>query len=133
MKTGFDILDKLYGIIDVGDVNSTIDGRVYRRRKKANSELQDIVLIPLMTPRGDDVQTATIIINMYCKNLHYGLPDETNLKTITDAVITVLEDYTQADGVYFDLDLMNVNTMQDTDQPTMSYTSLRIKCTIQTL
>lgn len=133
MKTGFDILDKLYVIINVASVTSTIDGRVYRRRKKANSELQDIVLIPLVTPRGDDVQIATIIINIYCKNLHYGLPDETNLKTITDAVITVLEDYTQADGVYFDLDLMNVNTMQDTDQPTMSYTSLRIKCMIQTL
>ncbi len=133
MKTGFDVLDILYKVVNDDSVTSIIDGRVYRRRKKANSELQDIVLIPLTTAKGDDVQTATVIINMYCANFQYGLQDETKLRQITDTVITVLEAYTITDGVYFDLDLRSVNTMQDTDQPTMSYTSLRVNCTIQKL
>lgn len=133
MKTGFDVLDILYKVVNVASVRSTIDGRVYRRKKKPNSELQDIVLITLTTPRGDDVQVSTIIINIYCVNYQLGLPNETKLKEITDAVITVLEAYTITGGVYFDVDIRNENTMQDTDQVTMSYTSLRVSCTIQKL
>lgn len=133
MKTGFDVLDILYKVVNVAAVRSTIDGRIYRRKKKPNSELQDIVLITLTTPRGDDVQVSTIIINIYCVNYQLGLPNETKLKEITDAVITVLEAYTITGGVYFDVDIRNENTMQDTDQVTMSYTSLRVSCTIQKL
>lgn len=133
MKTGFDILKKIFVILNVDSVNNVIDGRIYRRRKKPNSELQDIVILTLTTAFRPDVQPGTIIINIYCKNLQYGFVDETKLKQITDTVTTVLEAYNQTGSEYFDFDIISENTMQDTDQEAMSYTSLRINCMIQKL
>ena len=134
MKTGFDILEKVYKIINVSGITSKIGGRIYRRAKPPNRQLQDIVVLTLPIMGSPDVQTSTVIINIYCINNQYGLSDETKLNTITDAVITVLEAYNQqSDGSYFDFDLNNSseNTMLDTDQPIMSYTSLRVVCNIQ--
>ncbi len=133
MKTGFDLLEKIYKIINVAGVNSVIDGKISRRRKKADSELQDIVILTLNTAYNEDVQTGTVIINMYCKNLQFGLTDEVKLNQITDAVITALEAYEQTTTDYFDItSKRDINTFQDVDQPIMSYTSLRINCVIQT-
>ena len=133
MKTGFDLLEKIYKIINVAGVNSVIDGKISRRRKKADSELQDIVILTLNTAYNEDVQTGTVIINMYCKNLQFGLVDEVKLNQITDAVITALEAYEQTTTNYFDItSKRDINTFQDVDQPIMSYTSLRINCVIQT-
>ena len=134
MKTGFDILERFYVILNVASITSKINGRIYRRVKPPNSELQDITILTLTTANKKDVQPATIIINIYCKNLQYGVPNETKLNQIADAVIAVLEAYTQSAGTnYFDLDLISENTMQDDDQSTMSYTSLRINCMIENI
>ena len=132
MKTGFDILTKVFLIVNVASVLTTINGRVYRRKKTPiNSELQDIVILSLTTANAKDVQPATIIINMFCANFQNGMTNETKLKEITDAVIAVLEAYSQTDGVYFDVDIRNAMTLQDNIQENMSYTSLRVICNIE--
>ena len=131
MKTGFDFLDKVYKILNVATVTDVINGRIYRRWKPTNSELQDMVISTLPTKYGEDIQSCTVVVNNYCKNLHFGLSNEVKLREITDAVISVLEAYTQADGIYFNMDIVSENTMKDTDQPTMSYTSLRVNCILQ--
>jgi hypothetical protein len=131
MKTTFDISDILYPIINVTSVTSTIDGRVYRDKKPLNSELQDIIVIPLSNFNGDEViQEATFMVNCFCKNFDNGLPNITKLKTITDAVIKVIEDYS-ATSNYYVFDITNQTVMQDTDQISMSYVNLRINCYIE--
>jgi len=131
MKTTFDISDILYPIINVTSVTSTIDGRVYRDKKPLNSELQDIVIIPLTNYNGDEIiQFPVYMVNCFCKNFDNGLPNITKLKTITDAVIKVIEDYS-ATSNYYVFEITNQTLMQDTDQISMSYVNLRINCYIE--
>jgi hypothetical protein len=131
MKTTFDISDILYPIINVTSVTSTIDGRVYRDKKPLNSELQDIVIIPLTNPNGDEIiQFPVYMVNCFCKNFDNGLPNITKLKTITDAVIKVIEAYS-ATSNYYVFEITNQTLMQDTDQISMSYVNLRINCYIE--
>ena len=131
MKTTFDISDILYPIINVTSVTGTIDGRVYRDKKPLNSELQDIVIIPLTNYNGDEIiQFPVYMVNCFCKNFDNGLPNITKLKTITDAVIKVIEDYS-ATSNYYVFDITNQTVMQDTDQISMSYVNLRINCYIE--
>jgi hypothetical protein len=131
MKTTFDISDILYPIINVTSVTSTIDGRVYRDKKPLNSELQDIVIIPLTNPNGDEIiQFPVYMVNCFCKNFDNGLPNITKLKTITDAVIAVIEAY-NATSNYYVFEITNQTVMQDTDQINMSYVNMRLQCYIE--
>lgn len=131
MKTTFDISDILYPIINVTSVTGTIDGRVYRDKKPLNSELQDIVIIPLTNYNGDEIiQLSVYMVNCFCKNFDNGLPNITKLKTITDAVIKVIEEYS-ATSNYYVFEITNQTLMQDTDQISMSYVNLRINCYIE--
>lgn len=131
MKTSFDINNILYPIINVSSVTNTIDGRVYRNKKPLNSELQDIVVIPLSNYNGDEIiQEATFMVNCYCKNFNNGTPDISKLKTITGAVIAVIEAY-NATSNYYIFDITNQTVMQDTDQINLSFVNLRINCYIE--
>ena len=131
MKTGIDISEKLYEILNVSTVTSVIDGDIYRDSKPTDSELQDIVLLSLTTEGDEDVQNGLFVINIYCKNLQYGMPNETKLREIANAVLIVLDAYVQTGTNYFDISIINENTMQDVNQAIMSYTSIRINCMIQ--
>jgi hypothetical protein len=104
---------------------------VYRNKKPLNSELQDIVVIPLSNYNGDEIiQDATFMVNCFCKNYDNGLPNITKLKTITDAVIKVIEDY-NATNNYYIFDITNQTVMQDTDQINLSFVNLRINCFVE--
>jgi len=131
MKTTFDINDILFPVINVDSVQATIEGRVYRNKKPLNSELQDIVIIPLSNYVGDEIiNDATFMINCYCKNFDNGTPNITKLRATIDAVAAVIETY-NASNNYYVFDIMNQILLQDTDQKTMSYVNLRINCFIE--
>jgi len=131
MKTTFDINDILYPIINVVPVQATIDGKVYRNKKPLNSELQDIVIIPLSNYNGDEIiNDATFMINCYCKNFNNGTPDITKLRAIAGAVITKIEAYNSTSNYYI-FDITNQILLQDFDQKSMSYVNLRINCFIE--
>lgn len=131
MKTTFDINDILFPIINVDSVQATIDGRVYRNKKPLNSELQDIIIIPLANYNGDEIiNDATFMVNCYCKNFNNGTPNITKLRTITKAIIDVIEAYNNTSNYYI-FDITNQILLQDTDQVSMSYTNLRINCFIE--
>ena len=80
---------------------------------------------------GVDVQTGTFYINIFCRALPNGLPDTVHLKTVTEAVITVLEAYNNTSGTYFACDIVGENTMSDRDSKTMTYTSLTLNFAIE--
>jgi len=131
LKTTIDISDILYPIINVASVNNTIDGKVYRNKKPLNSELQDIVIIPLSNYVGDEIiNNATFMVNCYCKNFVNGTPDITKIRIIIDAVIAVIEAYNNTSHYYI-FDITNQILLQDTDQISMSYVNLRLNCLIE--
>ena len=92
MKTTFDINDILYKIINVASVTTTIDGGVYRNKKPLNSELRDIVILPLSNYNGDEIiNDATFMVNCFCKNFINGSPNITRLRATANAVIAEIE------------------------------------------
>ena len=133
MKTSFDVIDILFPVMNTGSVTSLIDGNVYRNRKPLNSEAQDIVIVPQpVTGSGEkDVQTGSMLINIFCKDLPNGLPDMSHLKTVTAAVIAVLEAYTTASGTYFAFEIVSEHTASDRDRPMMTCTSLTLNYVIE--
>jgi len=131
MKTTFDINDILFPIINTDEVQATIDGRVYRNKKPLNSELQDIVIIPLANYNGDEIiNDATFMVNCYCKNFNNGTPNITKLRAITEAIIAEIEAYNNNSNYYI-FDIISQILLQDTDQTSMSYANLRINCFIE--
>jgi len=132
MKTTGDILDKLYPALNVSSVTNTITGRVYRRKKPLNSQLEDIeiVILPIDNGEGYDTQHATAIINAYAKNHDNGQPNETRLKAMAAAIIAAIEALAVT-GMYFETQIETESIMQDPDDPLMSYESLRVYCTIE--
>ena len=132
MKTTFDINDILFPVISTGAVWATLDGgRVYRNKKPLNSELRDIVIIPLSNYNGDEIiNDATFMVNCYCKNFNNGTPNITELKTIAVAVIAEIEKYNST-SKYYVFDITNQILIQDVDQKSMSYVNLRISCLIE--
>jgi len=131
MITTIDINDILYPIINVASVKATIDGGVYRNKKPLNSELRDIVIIPLSNYVGDEVMNeATFMVNCFCKNFTNGTPDITKLRAIVNAVVAVIEAYNNTSN-YYVFTITNQILLQDTDQISMSYVNLRINCLIE--
>ena len=131
MKTTFDINDILYPIINVAAVKATIDGGVYRNKKPLNSELRDIVIIPLSNYSGDEIiNEATFMVNCYCKNFTNGTPDITKLRATANSVVAVIEAYNNTKN-YDVFNITNQILLQDVDQMSMSYTNLRVECFIE--
>ena len=132
MKTTIDILDILYPVINVPSVKATIgDGRVYRNKKPLNSKLQDIVIVPLNNYVGDEIiNDSTVMVNCFCKNFTNGTPDITKLRATINAVVAVIEAYSNASN-YYVFKISNQILLQDTEQISMSYANLRIQCFIE--
>jgi len=132
MKTSHDVLDVLYPVINVSTVTGTLNGKVYRNARPQNSKLRDVVLVPLTirnNPNEDTkestVQPGTVVVNCYAPNLNTGEPDVANLDTMSAAVITTIEAYNNA-STYYVFDIISENTMNDQENPDLSYSSLRI-------
>jgi len=132
MKTTFDINDILFPIINTDEVQATLNsGRVYRNKKPLNSELQDIVILPLSNYVGDEIiNDATFMINCFCKNFDNGTPDITRLRATINAVAKVIEDYNNTSN-YYVFNITNQILLPDIDQKSMSYVNLRINCFIE--
>ena len=131
MKTTIDILDILYPIVNVASVTTTLDGGVYRNKKPLNSELRDIVIIPLSNYPGDEVMNeATVMVNCFAKNFTNGTPDITKLRAIVNAVVAVIEAYNNTSN-YYVFTITNQILLQDTEQISMSYINLRLNCLIE--
>ena len=131
MITTIDINDILYPIINVATVTDTIDGGVYRNKKPLNSELQDVIILPLSNYVGEEVMNeATFMVNCFCKNFTNGTPDITKLRAVVNAVVAVIEAY-NASNNYYVFDITNQILLQDNDQISMSYINIRLNCLIE--
>ena len=131
MITTIDINDILYPIINVASVKATINGGVYRNKKPLNSELQDVIILPLSNYVGEEIMNeATVMINCFCKNFVNGTPDITKLRATINAVAAVIEAYNNTNNYYI-FQITNQTLLQDNDQISMSYINIRLNCLIE--
>jgi len=134
MKTLTDIIEKIYPVVNVAGVTTTLNGGVvYRYSKPDNSQEQDVVILGLPITNNEDpvTQSATIIINCFAQNHANGMSDDVKITATIDAVITALEAYSNATTAYFEFVIQNQSIYKDVDNVTMSYGSMRIRCTIE--
>ena len=134
MKSTFDILDKIYPIVNVASVTTTLTGKVYRGNRPVNSVLRDITIntLPITGGTDIDVQPCTVIINCFAKDPEPGRFDDANLDAMTAAVLAVLEAYASSTA-YLHLEINSQGVMADIDQAGISYSSIRVNCTYQYL
>ena len=132
MSSTFDLKDRLYPVLNVTTVTSTIDGRIHRDKRPLNSDKRDVVIKTLGLRDGDglDVQPGTVFINCHAKNLDGGLTDETHLNATTDAVISVMEAYAQG-ATYMHIEKINDVIFEDQDRKDWSYSSIRYNVIIE--
>ena len=132
MKTTFDVLEKMFKVVNVAAVRATINGKVYSRKRPLDSQAQDVVLTALAIRNdiGAVTQPGVYFVNCYAKNYNDGRPDVTKLKQIAGAVITVLEAYSDTSN-FFRHVIISENIMEDSDNPLMSYDSLRVNYHIE--
>jgi hypothetical protein len=133
MKTVFDILDKIYPIVNVAAVRATLDGKVYRTSRPIDSTKRDITVATLHIAGGTDIdlQGCPVIINCYAKDIAPGIPDDANLNAMTAAVLTVIEAYNSGSSAYLHLEPISQGIMEDIDKSGISYSSIRLQATIQ--
>jgi hypothetical protein len=88
--------------------------------------------LPIMGGTDIDLQPCTVIINCFAKDLVPGRPDDANLDKMTTAVLSVLEAYASSTS-YLHLEINSQGVMADIDAAGISYSSIRVNCTIQYL
>ena len=134
MKSTFDVLDIVYKIVNVASVTTTLDGKVYRNSRPLDSTVRDIVVLALPITGGNDIDTqeCVIVINCFAKDLAPGRPDDTHLDATTAAALAVIEAYAST-TVYMSPEINSQGVMADIDQVGISYSSIRVNCTIQYL
>ncbi len=101
MKSGIEMAQDIYSLLDVSSVNDIITGSNYLFERPQNSSLQDIVTSTLALT-NEQMQKGVVNVNIHCPNLS-GLvingktdntqPDIASLKLISKAVLTILNCY----------------------------------------
>lgn len=134
MKTVTDVLDHFYSIVNTATITGISGGTVYRLEKPKDSESKDIVLRSLSingNNRGD-IQSGTMMINCFAQNhLKTGGSNEVYLDSISNAVISVLENYADT-STYFALDIVSQNILPDEQNEKMCFSNIRVDYWIQT-
>lgn len=124
MRTTIDIGEIIYKAINTTAVKAEIDGKVYRNRKKINSKLQDIAIIPLPIS-SDAVQEGFYNINCYCPDfIETSTPNTVKLNSIVKAVLNELENYENHNQFHFHIEVKSQELMHDEDG--MSYMNIRV-------
>ncbi|HRQ17704.1 MAG TPA: hypothetical protein PL085_11550 [Agriterribacter sp.] len=79
MKSGIDIVDDMYTLLNVTEVTSVITGKVYKGTRPDSSDKEDICINALAVT-GRQMQTGIINVNIHAQNLKLmigGMADNT--------------------------------------------------------
>lgn len=132
MSISFDLTDRLFPVLNVVSVTTTLDGRIYPDKRPLNSVKRDVVIKTLGLRDGDelDVQPGTVFINCHARNLDGGVPDANNLNATGDAVVSVMAAYAQG-STYMHIEKINDVIFEDQDRTDESYLSIRYNVIIE--
>lgn len=105
MTTTFDIENILWKKLDSSSLKTAITGKIRKLERPANSDKEDIVVNSLPAP-NTKLQIAVANINIFVPDITKSengvqekLPDHKRMKTLTDAVIGVVNEV--FDGTYY--------------------------------
>ena len=102
MKSNFDILNALYKILNVPEITSEINGRIYKANVPKTSQNEDIEINVLTNPNRY-VQNGYANINLYCVEDSSGRANTKRLADISNKIVPLLKD-TKKDGFYFQIE-----------------------------
>lgn len=100
MKTGLNMVQDVFNLLNVPAINDIITGAGYMFERPKNSMKQDYVVNSLALTNAQ-VQNGVVNINIHCPNLEDvvidGIPDETMpdieaFNTITNAIMPIIQD-----------------------------------------
>ena len=131
MRTVFESGEKVYKAINVAAVTNLIDGKIYREKSTINDNLKNIVIntLPIQDGFGVQMQQGVFFINIFAKDFKNGQPDLTSLKAISDAVIVLIEAYTDSEN--FDIQILSQDVLNDQAHKLLSFLSLRCEYFIE--
>ncbi len=125
MLTDWNVVDNLYTILNTTEINSAIDGRIYKYVRPLTSDKTDIVIntLPIQEP---EPQRCLANINIYKKLIEStGTLNSIDLDKIARLIIDELENIETNN--LFQIDIVSVNTMIDLDRKDTSLKNIRIE------
>lgn len=99
MKTGLDMMDDIYNLVNKPNIQALIDGVVIKARRPKGSTKQDIVIRSLAM-NTKPLQAGVVNVNIHCPNLQNvnfnGItddqqPDYNSLRAICNELYPVLD------------------------------------------
>lgn len=115
MKTTSDVIDLAYSIVYESSLRTEITGVIYKRKRRLNSELEDIVINSL--PLGNlDVQQGVINVNIHVPDLKLPTnpvdfqPDTARLKELGSIGANLFKKLYKDDYLF---EVENENVIQD--------------------
>lgn len=98
METTFEAVDAIYKVLNDGGFESLITGRMYKDVERPTGSTKEDVVINCLPMSNDQVQLATINVNIYVPDLEIKVDSKPQfikntmrLKSLADAAISLLE------------------------------------------
>ncbi len=127
MISTLEIEDKLYQELNVTAVTTIITGKVYKKKRPINSQVEDITINCLPT-NNLQIQTAIANVNIHVPNIignangaQESIANHARLKVLATLVISLLKDVYRGD-FWFDVESQNVFP-----EETEHYINIRVK------
>ena len=99
MKSTFDIIDILHGIVKVSALETAVNGDLYKNNDRPDNSILEDIVINCLPASGAQLQTATVNVNIYVPDLMIKIGGKNQyksnfirLKTLATLAITLLEE-----------------------------------------
>lgn len=126
MKSSFDILTAIYKALNVTSITSLIDGEIYKGFVPAKSQLQDVEINTLVN-LNKYLQSGYINVNFYCMQLIEGVPNDTKLNQVNNALMAIIDNKV-IDDIHFDVESQS-GALKDREvgRDGLYFTNLKVK------
>lgn len=128
MQSSFNILTALYKLIDVAEINSILQGKIYIGEAPLTEQSESICLNLLNNP-NKYLQTGFCNLNTYIPKLQSGRDNLGRFQELIDIIIPIVEDSeinTTKGTFFFQID-DDKGVFDDKDRDGMSYYNLRLE------
>ena len=95
MRTSIQIMDTLFGILNVDQVTDLLDGGLFRHKSTEEAdELTNVIILPLANEKIQEFLNEGVMnVNVHAPPLSNKLPDEEKLQEIFNAIDTAISGY----------------------------------------
>lgn len=129
MKTTFDTDDVLFDVLKTSSLKNEISGKVYKRQRPVNSNLEDVVINSLPIT-NEQLQQCISNVNIFAPDIEIAVDgvvdkvaDLVRLKELADLAVSDLTDSISGD---FTWDIQQQTLIKD-DESSSHYVNIRIQ------